>query len=410
MSPDIMRKIDYWVGVPLAALVTVWYKVLRVIGLKDPRYAESPKRVLFIELAEMGSTILAYPAFRKFKALYPEAEIYFLVFKQNAPTADLVDLIPKQHVLTIDSSSLGRLLWGTLAVVVRARRLGIDTVVNLEMFARYSTILSYMLGARKRVGFYRFFSEGLYIGDFLTHKVPYNPHIHTAQSFIALVRSLAEDQSDVPLGKFSVREDDLSLPVIRPDGKARLRVWEMLRDVAAHISEKHKIVVLNPNASKLIEARRWPIGRYTDLAKKIIGERADTYVVIMGSASERAEAETIVRACGSDRVLNLAGKTTLMELVHLFGVADVLVTNDSGPAHFASLTPIHIMVFFGPETPKLYKPLSDNLTILYSWFACSPCVSIHNQRRTPCNANKCLGAIEVEEVYKKVSGLLDTKA
>jgi len=405
-----MRKVDYWIGIPLAWCVTLWYKLQRALGLKNPRYQEPPKRVLFIELAEMGSTILAYPAFRKFRELYPEAEIYFLVFRQNAPTADLVDLIPKQNVLTIDSSNPWRFFLGTIGIILKTRRLGIDTVVNLEMFARYSTILSYLTGARKRAGFYRFFNEGLYVGDFLTHKVPYNPHIHTAQSFITLVRSLAEDQSDVPLGKFSVQDDDLSLPVIRPNTNEQSRVWEILRDAAPHISQKHTIVILNPNASKLIEVRRWPIGRYTDLAKKIVQERPDTYVVVMGSASERAEAETIVSACASDRVLNLAGKTTLMELVHLFSVADVLVTNDSGPAHFASLTPIHIMVFFGPETPKLYKPLSKNATILYSWFACSPCVSVHNQRRTPCTANKCLGAIEVEEVYKKVSSLLDTKA
>lgn len=409
MHADRMRAIDYWVGVPLSWLITLWYKVMRIVGLKDPEYAVPPKRILFIELAEMGSTILAYPTFRICKEQYPNAEIYFLVFSQNRATADLITHIPPEHVLTIDSASFGKFFVSTIHMIRHARACGIDTVVNLEMFARFSTILSYLIGAKKRVGFHRFYDEGLYTGDFLTHKVAYNPHIHTAESFIALVRALAEDPSDIPMGKFSVRGEDLSLPVLLPTEEEKSHIWRMLTREAPDISEKNELVILNPNASKLIEVRKWPIDRYVDLAKKIIAERSDAYILVIGSASEYEEAAYIISKVASHRALNLAGKTTLRELVHLFGVADVLVTNDSGPAHFASLTPIHIFVFFGPETPKLYKPLSPHCTVLYSWFACSPCVSVHNQRRTSCNKNKCLGAIEVEEVYKNIAATLDIK-
>jgi len=406
MNPDMMRKIDYWVGVPLAFCVTVWYKLMRLIGSKNPRYSEPPRNVLFIELAEMGSTVLAYPALKKLKELYPAASIHFLLFKQNAPAAELIELIPRENIITIDSSNVFSFTRDTLRVMVVCRSRKIDTVINLEMFARYSTILSYLAGASRRVGFHRFFQEGLYTGDFLTHKVLYNPHIHTAQSFVALVQALAEDPAHVPLGKFPIQKTLPALPKIITDEVGRNRVWEILHTAGTSISKNSRLVLLNPNASKLIEQRRWPLESYANLAEKIIEGREDVYVVVTGSASEHEEGETLRKAVRSARVLNLAGKTTLRELIDLYNIADVLVTNDSGPAHFASLTNIHIMVFFGPETPKLYKPLSKNCTVLYSWFACSPCVSAFNQRRTPCNANQCLRSIEVEEVYRKVKEVI----
>ena len=69
-----------------------------------------------------------------------------------------------------------------------ARRYRIDTAINLEAFARFSTILTFLSGARTRVGFHAFTQPGLYTGDLLTHRVIYNPHVHTWQSIMASCR------------------------------------------------------------------------------------------------------------------------------------------------------------------------------------------------------------------------------
>jgi len=105
-------------------------------------------------------------------------------------------------------------------------------------------------------------------------------------------------------------------------------------------------------------------------------------------------------------VIDLAGRTDLADLLHLFNMAELPVTNDSGPAHFASLTEIPILVFFGPETPELYKPLAENRTVMYSHFACSPCVSAFNQKRSPCDDNRCLKAISVDEVHAAIQSVV----
>jgi ADP-heptose:LPS heptosyltransferase len=63
----------------------------------------------------------------------------------------------------------------------------------------------------------------------------------------------------------------------------------------------------------------------------------------------------------------------------------MMLTNDSGPAHFAALAQLKTWVLFGPETPTLYGALDPNAEFIYKGLACSPCVSAANtaDRRAP---------------------------
>ena len=84
----------------------------------------------------------------------------------------------------------------------------------------------------------------------------------------------------------------------------------------------------------------------------------------------------------------------------------MLVTNDSGAGHFASLTPVHAVVMFGPETPRLFGPLANSgapsATVIWKELACSPCVSVFNHRLSPCRNNVCMQSISVDEVFDAV--------
>ena len=405
MNPDTLRKIDFWVGIPLCFFLTVLYKLQRLIGLKDPHYQQQPKNVLFVELAEMGCTVLAYPAMRKTKTTYPESNLYFLLFRQIRESLDIVDLIPSENVFTIDSSSIFSVARDTLRFIWLSRRKGIDTTINLEIFTRFGSILTYLSGARKRVGFYRYHQEGLYVGDFFTHRVSYNPHVHTACSFVSLLEALRAPSDQNPMVKIPIGNENLEVPKRRSHQKAKDNLWKMLKNENPKVDESKKLVIVNPNASKLISIRKWPLENYAGLVRNLLQDK-DVFVAVTGVESEKPDADYICTRVQDDRVLNLAGKTTLTELVDLFNLGRVLITNDSGPAHFASLTDIHIVVFFGPETPKLYKPLSEKCTVMYADFACSPCVSSFNQKSSPCKDNLCLKSIGIEQVYHAVQNIL----
>ena len=86
-------------------------------------------------------------------------------------------------------------------------------------------------------------------------------------------------------------------------------------------------------------------------------------------------------------------------MLALYTLAEVLVTNDSGPAHFATLTPIRVVTLFGPETPELFAARTPRNTALWAGIPCSPCVNAYNNRQSPCRDNQCMQALTVDQVF-----------
>ena len=400
MKVDFMRFVDYWVGVPTCFLLSVIASIQRIFGLRKARKEFEPKKILFMELSEMGSTILAYGAMKKAKELF-NAEIYFMIFKENEASVKLLDIIPENNIITIRSKSLFLLIIDTISAVFKMRAKGIDTVIDLELFSRFTSILSFFSGAKAVVGFYRYHMEGLYRGNFQTHKVEYNPHYHISQGFMALVYALEADAYEKPLLKKEIRKEDIARAKVVSGQQDKMNIVKKLQDVNPEIRLGSKIVLLNPNASQLLPIRKWPLERFIQLALMIL-KKKDVFLVITGTEAEGEDARVMCDRVKNDRCIDFTGKTSFKELIDLYNVSRVLVTNDSGPAHFASLTDVRIVVLFGPETPKIYSPLSKDCVCVYSDFACSPCVSAFNHRKTPCDKSRCLEAISVEDVFEAV--------
>jgi ADP-heptose:LPS heptosyltransferase len=412
LNPDRLRRLDRWLGIPICFALTVLSRLAALFASRGGSAATAPRNVLFIELAEMGTTVIACPAVHRLRQAHPDCQIFFLLFRQIQDSVKVLGILPDAHVLTIDPSNLGTLIRDTLRFMSAARRLRIDTAINLEAFTRSSMILTYLSGAERRVGFHRFTQEGLYLGDLLTHRVGYNPHLHTWQSLMTLVMALdrpTDELQETPLGKFPAPgAADCVVPKLRMDASARQRIEELVtRDRPATAGKR--LIIVNPNASKLISIRKWPLDRYAELVQRLLADPRHV-CVMTGVASEWEDAKYIADRVTSDRLVNLVGKTTLSDLIGLFDLAEVLVTNDSGPAHFAALTDIDVIVFFGPETPELYKPLTSRATVLYAGFACSPCVSAFNQRRSVCTNNRCLQDISVDTVHATVLERLERRS
>ena len=400
MNVDTMRRIDRWAGVPLCAAATL------LVRLRDwfrPRIARPPRRILFVELSEMGTTILAEPAMRKARAeLAPE--LFFVIFKRNAGSLDLLGTFPRENVFTISDKSLFSLARDTVAFLRWCRRKDIDTVVDLELFSRFTALLSGLSGGARRVGFHRFHNEGLYRGEMLTHRVAYNPHIHIAKNFIALIEALTAPAPTVPYSKTVIGDDQLKVALPPPSPQARERMLERIRALAPFDPARQRLVLINPNASELLPHRRWMPERFAELIGRILAAHDDVVVLITGAPEERAEAEKLARV-NAPRSASFAGHSSLADLPVLYAQATLMVSNDSGPAHFSAAAGLPTIVLFGPETPKLYQPLGTSRAI-YAGLACSPCVTAHNHRQTACTDNVCMRAIAVDEVYDAVAELL----
>ncbi|MBI4141969.1 glycosyltransferase family 9 protein [Candidatus Woesearchaeota archaeon] len=404
MKLDTMRMIDYWIGIPICFLLSVTYKIKKILRLTR-KPLKNPQKIMFIELSEMGSTVIAYGAMKKAKELFPAAQLYFLIFEENKQSVQLLNMIPKNNILTIRSKKFLKLTIDTFKLLLHFRKEKIDIAIDLELFSRFSAILNYLSCASKRAGFYKFNSEGLYRGTLLTHQVTYNSHLHISLNFLALVYSLIAQKDQQPFLKQHIGNQPLQeLPSVDFGQQAKNLIKTKLADINPDIKNAKKIILLNPNAGYL-PLRAWPLENYIKLTQKLL-QNENYFVIIMGVKLSIKDANTITQTINNSRCINFAGKTTFEEMMTLFNISDLLITNDSGPAHFASLTPIKIAVFFGPETPTLYAPLSPNKIIFYSNYACSPCLSAFNHRKTSCTDNQCLKTISVETVYSAVMKFL----
>lgn len=395
MNVDFMRTVDRWAGIPLTFLLTLARSTRQLFRRQVP---VQPRRLLFIELSEMGSTILADPAMKRAQDKL-RAELFFVIFKKNRGSLDLLGTIRPSHIFTIRESNLFTLAVDTLRFLFWTRKQKVDTVIDLELFSRFTALLTGLCGAVNRVGFYSFQNEGLYRGELLTHRVAYNPHIHIAKNFVALVNSLLAKEDERPYSKQAVTDAEVVLPVMGYHETELANMHEMVRrHYPAYQRGRHRLVLINPNASELLPQRRWMPERFVELMQRVLAEAPDVLVLITGAPAEHDEAATMRSKVGNERCLNFAGALQLGQLPVLYTIAALMVTNDSGPGHFSAITNLPTFVLFGPETPALYGSLG-NSTPIFAGLACSPCVSAANHRKTVCRDNKCLQAITVDQVF-----------
>ncbi|MBF6058426.1 MULTISPECIES: glycosyltransferase family 9 protein [Thiomicrorhabdus] len=398
MNVDMMRKVDHHLGIPLTFLATYWLKLIHLISGKQPT---TPKNILFVELSEMGSTIIADPAMKRAQKHF-DANLFFVIFKKNKPSLDLLNTIPQENIFTLCEDNLFTLIRDSIRYLFWCRKNRIDTAIDLELFSRVSALLTGFSGANNRVGYHNFHGEGLYRGEMLTHKVSYNPHIHIAKNFISLIYALEAKSAEVPYSKVLITDQDTKLDQVTFSDEEQARIRNQVKACYAdYQTDKHQLVLINPNASDLLPQRRWPKANFIELMQRILNEYEDCLVLITGAPNEKAEAEELRKQVDHPRCINFAGQLKLLEMPILYTVSRLMVTNDSGPGHFSAITPLKTFVLFGPETPKLYGSLG-NSTPIYAGLACSPCVSAANHRKTPCSEPACMDAISVDKVHQLV--------
>src|SRR5207247_1988331 len=398
-----LRRTERWVVSPLCAILTLLRRIFESAGRPGPRQVQ---RILFVKFAEQGSTVLAYPAIRRAIKMVGRENVYFIVFEDNRFILDVMEIIPEGNVITIATQSLFGLVAGALRAVLRVQKIGIDAVVDMEFLTRFSAIMTFTTGAKSRVGFHTFFGDGPYRGDLMTHRLLYNPHLHTSQMFEAMVEALTRHQAVLPTFDFTPSVNQ-PLARFRPSLSEVAEIDALLQRENPRIGSA-PLILLNPNASDLLPLRRWPPLRYVELARRLLERYPDLFIGFTGAPAEAASNNQLADEVGSSRVIPLAGKTTLRQVLVLYTRSEILVTNDSGPAHFASMTPIRVVTLFGPETPVLFAARSPNATAIWAGIACSPCVNAYNNRQSICRNNLCMQAITVDDVFEKVTRIYDS--
>ena len=148
-------------------------------------------------------------------------------------------------------------------------------------------------------------------------------------------------------------------------------------------------------------AKRWPAERYAELADRLMASGMN--VTLIGSPGETAVSDEVAARARGNLVL-LTGKTTVAAALAIISIADVLVTNDTGPAHVGAATGTPTLVIFGPTNPLTTYPLSPAAEIIRRPPDCAPCML----RDCPID-HRCMTAIAPEEVFDRVVALMSIR-
>lgn len=401
MTVNTMRAVDKWVGIPLCFLLSPisWLvDLFRGARNKKPEL----KRVLFIELSEMGSAIIADPAMRKLKEQGP-SELFFVIFNKNYKSLEILNTIPSKNIFKMNADTIFSLTLDIFRFMGWCRRKKINTVIDLELFSRFTALLGFFSGARSRVGFTSLHDEGLYRGNLVNKTVRYNAHVHIAVNFISLVNK-ALGLFDNAYSTVAINTNELQLAKAEPGVEVIEKIKNKIRELYPSWKGE-KLVLLNVNASDMLPQRRWPQANFIEVAKELLKAYNDIFIILTGAPAEKEYVDVVAKEVNDPRCINSSGYFSFSELVPLYSISEMMLTNDSGPAHFAAVTPLKVFVLFGPETPHLYLPLG-NAEPFYLGLPCSPCVSASNHRKTTCVTRPCITGIPSSMVIGRVKQFL----
>lgn len=164
------------------------------------------------------------------------------------------------------------------------------------------------------------------------------------------------------------------------------------------INKSSALVVFAPGA-EYGAAKRWPTGYFAELARRLAA--ADCQVVILGSAKEVSIGAEITASADSPHIIDLCGRTELVDTIDLLGTASAAVCNDSGLLHVAAAAGVPLVAIYGSSSPEFTPPLTQRARVIYQALSCSPCF----RRECPLGHLNCLRTIDPELIETELRAL-----
>lgn len=324
---------------------------------KDP-----PAALLVRAVNWLGDAVLTTPALGAVRAAFPRARISLAA---RPLVAELFRGHPDvDEVLVYDKAGVHAGAAGMLRMAGELRRGRFDSALLFQN-AFDAALLAFLAGVPERTGYA---TDGRSL--LLTRAIPVTEEIrrlHHAEYYLRLVAGLG-----VPIPA----SPRMRLRVTREETDA---MEERLSSLG--IPKGKRVLGINPGAT-YGSAKRWYPDRFAAVADALSGEWG-TSVVLMGSAPERPLSEEI-EAAMRGKPVNLAGRTTVRELMSLLSRCSFLVTNDSGPMHIAAALGVPLAAIFGPTDWRTTCPWTDKARIVRVGVDCSPCMLRECDRGHEC--------------------------
>lgn len=338
-------------------------------------------KYLIIQSAFPGDVVLTLPVAQVLARAGRGAEVHMLVTPR---AADLLRNHPDVHrVIRFEKRGRDAGLLGLMRVARLVRRERFDCAIIPHRSMR-SALVAFLGGVPRRIGFDR--SAGRFL---LTQVVAYDASAHEVTRNLRLLVPLGIEPAPAERPRLYPPEDDLRLV------DSALAGWK-------HAAAT-PLVAIAPGS--VWKTKRWLPERFEALAGKLL-ERGYA-VVLLGGAEDAEACRRIARACGSDRVMSMAGQLSLLQSAAMLRRAAVLVSNDSAPMHLAGGVGTPVIAIFGATSPSYgFAPAGPRDRIVeIEGLACRPC-AIHGGARCPIGTFECMERIGVDRVLQEVTALV----
>lgn len=342
------------------------------------------KNILIAKPSSLGDIVLALPALTALHKSYPDAKISWLVRPEFAPLLEnhphLAEVIPFDRKFLGKAWCNPRAFGALISLITRLRRSRFDVAFDFQGLLR-TAILAWLSGCKKRIGMA---NAREFASLFYTDKVPPdsdNPHL--VDYYMRMVRTAGASQTRA---EFVFPQDHAAVESV-----AKL--------LASHGLPGSNYVVFVPGSAQADKC--WPVERFALLAENI-SSQFGLPIVAAGTASEAPLVKTLKQKARVP-VMNLAGQTSLKELVALLRAARLVVSNDTGPGHIAAALGTPLVLMFSWSNPARIAP--------YGRTECMVANEPYNRGRKirSDDPQHSISAITFEQVYQKVCEQLAPK-
>ncbi len=344
--------------------------------------ARETRKILVRGTNWLGDAVMTIPALQQLRAAFPHAHITLLgppraaeIFTGFALLDEIVVYRRKEHGQ--------RAFWEALQ---RLRREQCDLAILFQN-AFEAALLAWLGGAKIRIGYD---TQGR--GALLTHKLQRGDeqrNRHQTNDYLDLVKEAVRvcGGCAVPMPQ--------PLPTLTASAVQR-------QSAARFLPPSGKLIALNVGATNS-RAKCWPEDRFAALADRMVTER-NARIVLIGASSEREQAARVMTQMQQPSAAqNLAGETSIAELIGLLSSCDLLITNDTGPAHVGAALSIPTLTIFGPTNEFETAPLGLRSELIRAeGIECARCM----HRECPID-HRCMTRLTVDAVAEKALSLLE---
>ncbi len=338
-------------------------------------------RVLIVLMGSIGDVArgLCLPAI--IKSQIPGAKIHWLVEPKSAPLVQAHEGIDVVHLFN-------RRRWFSELFRIRRelRAYRFDAVLDMQRHAK-SGLLSLLSGGKRRLGFHRRDAkEGNWL--FSTEKVPaYGEHVSKLQVYLAFAEKLGlQVPRDLDFGLMSAAAKSPELP-------------QFNLDTLAVPETKDRVIGIILGSSW--KSKDWLPEGYQRLLQQLLQLPGST-VLLLGDRHNAELGRTLAAQHEGKRVVNLAGETTLAQMIPILSRCTLVIGPDSGPGHIAAALHIPYISLFGATDPTRTAPHGSEDLVLRSTIGCSPCY----RKECPGLKRLCMRLISAEAVMQLVRSVL----